>query len=543
VINNQLGFTTNYLDGRSSTYCTDVAKVTRSPVFHVNADDAEAVVFAIKMAIEYRQIFHTDVFIDLLGYRKYGHNEGDEPRFTQPKLYETIASHPNPREIYKDKLLRKGSLEEGMAKEMEKEFKKTLQENLKQAKARENGKISASYVDTCDKMKRDLWHSFDPIPQTRVSKKKLMEIGEIVFGIPEGIKVFEKIEKLYADRLERLKKGKELDWAMGELLAYGTLVSENIPVRLSGQDSERGTFSHRHAVVYDTENEQEYYPLKNIRKNQAAFHIYNSHLSEFGVLGFEYGYACANPDGLVIWEAQFGDFCNEAQVIIDQFIASAEAKWNRTNGVVLFLPHGYEGQGPEHSSARIERFLNLCANDNRKVANCTTPANFFHLLRSHVKYPFRVPLVIFTPKSLLRHPQCISTLDEFTGESFRRVIDDESEPEKVKRVVFCSGKIYYELAEKKNEANREDTAIIRLEQLYPFPIKELNAVLKKYKLAKEHFWVQEEPANAGPMNFIRLKFDKVPLNFVSRRESPSPATGFYKQHVSEQKNLIEKAFA
>lgn len=544
VINNQLGFTTNYLDGRSSTYCTDVAKVTRSPVFHVNADDAEAVVFAIRMAIEYRQIFHTDVFIDLLGYRRYGHNEGDEPRFTQPKLYKTIASHPNPREIYKDKLLSMGSLEEDMAKEMQKEFKRKLQESLELVKDRENGGTpQGSYIDTCDDKKRDVWESLDPIPETKVSRKKLIETGEKIFGIPAEITIFDKIEKLYKDRLERLQKGHHLDWAIGEMLAYGTLLTENTPVRLSGQDTERGTFSHRHAVLYDTENEQEYIPLNHMSENQAPFYIYNSLLSEFGVMGFEYGYACANPDGLVIWEAQFGDFNNEAQVIIDQFIASAEAKWNRTNGIVLFLPHGYEGQGPEHSSARIERFLTLCANDNMMVANCSTPANLFHLLRSHVKYPFRIPLILFTPKSLLRHPACVSTIEEFTEAGFQRVIDDGSDPEKVKRVLFCSGKIYYDLAEKKKEDKRDDVAIVRMEQLYPFPKRELKEVLKKYKLAKQHFWVQEEPANAGALVHVRLKFDMVPLQFVSRRESPTPATGFYKQHVSEQKALMDKAFS
>ncbi len=543
VINNQLGFTTNYLDGRSSTYCTDVAKVTRSPVFHVNADDAEAVVFAVKMAIEYRQVFHTDVFIDLLGYRKYGHNEGDEPRFTQPKFYAQIAKHPNPRELYKNKLLHGGTLEEGVAREMEKEFKKKLQEKLDIAKSGDNGAVSRSYIDMCDTKRRQIWETFDPIPETHVESGRLLKIGKKVFGIPQKIKVFDKIRKLYRDRNERLLKGEQIDWAIAELLAYGTLVTEKIPIRISGQDSERGTFSHRHAVLYDTETETEFIPLKNIQKKQAKFDIYNSPLSEFGVLGFEYGYSCASPDGLTIWEAQFGDFSNEAQVVIDQFISSAEAKWNRSNGIVLFLPHGYEGQGPEHSSARIERFLSLTAGDNMVVANCSTPANLFHLLRSHVKYPFRLPLVVFTPKSLLRHPRCTSPLEAFTEGGYQRVIDDQSDPAAVKRILFCSGKIYYDLLARKEKDERTDVAIVRLEQLYPFPKRELQNIVKKYKQAQDYFWVQEEPANAGPLTHIHLKFDLLPLKFVSRRESATPASGFYKHHTVEQNRIIDKAFA
>ncbi len=543
VVNNQLGFTTNYLDGRSSTYCTDVAKVTLSPVFHVNADDAEAVVLAVQIAMEYRQIFHTDVFIDLLGYRRYGHNEGDEPRFTQPKLYKTIAKHPDPREIYNEKLLKTGSVEKNMAKEMDKEFRQMLQEDLKQAKAKKYGKTSPTFSDDCDLKMRQAGQIFDPIPETRVDKKKLLEIGKNLFSIPEQLKPFSKIEKLYEERFNRFTGGQNFDWAIGEMLAYATLLDEGVPVRISGQDSERGTFSHRHAIIRDEETEDEYSPLNNVSENQARFQIIDSLLSEYAVLGFEYGYSCANPDGLVVWEAQFGDFNNGAQIIIDQFISSSEAKWNRSNGLVLYLPHGYEGQGPEHSSARIERFLSLCAHDNMQVINCTTPANLFHALRMHMKYPFRVPLVVFTPKSLLRNPLCVSDLSDFTEIGFKRVIDDDSaDPNDVNRILFCSGKIYYELLAKKQEEARKDVAIVRVEQLYPLPQTELEFIVKKYKKAERLIWVQEEPENSGAWSFINRKYKSVPLEVISRDESASPATGYYKTHIAEQQAILSKAF-
>jgi len=544
VINNQLGFTTNYLDGRSSTYCTDVAKVTQSPVFHVNADDVEAVVQAVEMAIDFRQKFNVDVFIDLLGYRKYGHNEGDEPRFTQPALYKTIAKHPDPRQIYNDKLLAGGNVEKGLAREMEKEFRDLLQQSLSDVKSQKVKSSFETYLDQCDRKKRFSRHSFEPKPVTAVKRGVLDQVAEKAFSIPAEIKPLKKMSKIYEDRLLKYKEGTQFDWAIGELLAYGSLLNEGIPVRLSGQDSERGTFSHRHAVVLSEENEEKYIPLSHISDIQAKFSIYNSLLSEYGVLGFEYGYACANPSGLVIWEAQFGDFANGAQIIIDQFIASSEMKWNRTNGIVLYLPHGYEGQGPEHSSARVERFLQLAANDNMRIANCTTPANFFHLLRTQPKYPFRLPLIIFTPKSLLRHPMCTSKIDDFTSGAFQEVIDDpEEDSKKIKKVLLCSGKIYYDLLNKKNEEKIQDTAIVRLEQLYPLPVERVNELVNKYKNAGKIIWVQEEPANAGAMGFMIQNLKLPKLEFISRKASATPATGFHKNHTEEQEKIISDAFS
>jgi 2-oxoglutarate dehydrogenase E1 component len=543
VVNNQLGFTTNYLDGRSSTYCTDIAKVTLSPVFHVNGDDVEAVVKAIEIAVDYRQTFHTDVFIDLKGYRKYGHNEGDEPRFTQPKLYKAIAIHDNPRKIYNEKLLAGGKVEKNLAKEMEKEYREMLQQDLADVKTNLVAPTFATYLDQCDHKKRFSKHKFDPKPQTAVTKKNLDIIAEKAFTIPAEINPINKISKIFEERLQKYKEGKNLDWAIGELLAYGSLVNEEIPVRLSGQDSERGTFSHRHSVVLSEKNEQKYIPLNHINKKQADFSVYNSLLSEYGVLGFEYGYACAIPSGLTIWEAQFGDFNNGAQIIIDQYIASSEIKWNRTNGIVLYLPHGYEGQGPEHSSARIERFLQLCANDNMRITNCTTPANFFHLLRTQPKYAFRVPLVIFTPKSLLRHPLCVSPIEDFTKGQFQEVIDDPlAEPAKIKKVLFCSGKIYFDLLSKKTDEKISDTAIVRLEQLYPLPENQITDIIKKYKNAKKLVWVQEEPANAGALGHLLQNFKQADLEFISRDASATTATGFFKSHIAEQKKILTAAF-
>ena len=418
IVNNQLGFTTNYLDGRSSTYCTDVAKVTLSPVFHVNADDVEAVVYAIQLAMEYRQMFHSDVFIDLLGYRKYGHNEGDEPRFTQPKLYKVIAGHPDPREIYNRKLLQSGSVERGLGEEMETKFRDELQYRLNEARDKNGKKESTIKKDACDELKRDRSFDFEHPLKTAVDQKTLLALADKIFSIPADIKVFAKVRKLYENEKSKFFETRQADWAAGEFLAYATLLNEEIPVRLSGQDTQRGTFSHRHAVLFNVETEEQYVPMKQAERGEGKFEVYNSLLSEYAALGFEYGYACARPYGLTIWEAQFGDFVNGAQVIIDQFISSAEAKWKRMNGLVMYLPHSYEGQGPEHSSARIERFLQLCANNNMVLANVSTPASFFHLLRRHMKMPFRLPLIIFTPKSLLRHPRCVSGIKDFTSGGF-----------------------------------------------------------------------------------------------------------------------------
>lgn len=544
VINNQIGFTTNYLEGRSSTYCTDVAKVTLSPVFHVNADDVEAVVFAILMAMEYRQTFHTDVFIDLLGYRKYGHNEADEPRFTQPNLYKAIAKHSDPRVIYYEKLLSQGSITKGLAKEMEKDFQNLLQYRLNQAKERKKLKPLSSFKGDWEGFRKPTDEDFDESPKTGVSEKKLLSIGEKIFTIPKDLKVFSKIARVYEDRKKRFSGGNQIDWATAEFLAYGSLLEESIPIRLSGQDSERGTFSHRHAVLMNEETEEEYIPLNNISKNQGRFQVINSLLSEYGVLGFEYGYSTANPKSLTIWEAQFGDFANGAQIVIDQFISSSGAKWNRFTGLALFLPHGYEGQGPEHSSARIERFLSLCAQNNMTVVNCTTPANFFHVLRRQVKYPFRIPLVVFTPKSLLRHPQNVSSLsDFFEGSRFQEIIDDPYVTVKsVKRILFCSGKIYYDLLERQQQDERKDVAIIRVEQLFPLPMKQLSKIIEKYKNVERYFWVQEEPENMGAWSFIRRKFKLVRTTLVSRTEQATPATGYHKQHQIEQNEIINLAF-
>jgi 2-oxoglutarate dehydrogenase E1 component len=543
VINNQIGFTTNYIDARSSTYCTDVAKVTLSPVFHVNGDDVEAVVYTIKLAMEYRQKFHRDVFIDILCYRKYGHNEGDEPRFTQPLLYKAIAAHANPREIYNEKLLSQGAIEANLAKEMEASFRTMLQQDLDEAKKREKTKVTTQPEGAWKNLRFAEDKDFDASIDTSVDKKTFLKIGNSIAKLPTDKKFFNKISKLFNDREAMLTGNGKLDWAMGELMAYGTLLEQGFPVRVSGQDVERGTFSHRHAVVRVEESEEKYTPLNNISKEQSKFYIYNSLLSEYGVLGFDYGYAFTAPNSLVVWEAQFGDFANGAQIIIDQYLSSAEDKWRRMNGLVMLLPHGYEGQGAEHSSARLERFLALCAEYNMQVANCTTPANFFHLLRRQIIRDFRKPLVVFTPKSLLRHPKCVSEIVDFTTGGFKEVIDDNSKAADVKKLVFCSGKIYYDLLEKKETDKRNDVALVRLEQLYPFPKKQVDAILKKYNKAASIIWTQEEPENMGAYNYLLRIWKGVTFTNISREESASPATGSHKAHDKEQKALIEKVFA
>ena len=541
VTNNQIGFTTNYIDGRTSIYCTDVAKTTKCPVFHVNGDDVEALIYTIKLALEYQHKFNSDVFIDILGYRKYGHNEGDEPRFTQPELYKAIAKHPNPREIYSKKLQESNQIEANLAKQMEKSFKAMLQEHLEEVRATAEVKVQDLPKNTWEAIRYSNDTDFLKSPDTSVSKAKLTKIAKSISMIPDTVLPIKKVLKLYQDRQSMAESG-TFDWAMGELLAYGTLLEEGHPVRMSGQDVERGTFSHRHALVKTETGSHEYYPLNHISDKQAQFDIYNSHLSEFAVLGFEYGYSMSMPNGLTIWEAQFGDFSNGAQVIVDQFISSGESKWGRFSGLVMLLPHGYEGQGPEHSSARPERYLQLCANDNMQVVNCTTPANFFHVLRRQLHRDIRKPLIVMTPKSLLRHPKCVSTVDEFTKGGFREVIDDDAvQAKNVKVVNICTGKIYYDLLEKQENEKRKDVAIVRLEQLYPLPEKQLEAIFKKYKNAKFN-WVQEEPKNMGAyMHLLRYKFS-VDLNEISRRSSASPATGFAAIHKQEQQKLVELAF-
>jgi len=546
VINNQIGFTTNYKDGRTSTYCTDIAKVTLSPVFHVNGDDVEALVYAINLAMEYRQKYKNDVFIDILCYRRFGHNEADEPKFTQPLLYKSIEQHANPRDIYIKQLIGEGKMEESLAKEMEVEFRGILQERLNEAKELTSTYTEVKFAGAWSEMRIASAADFDVSPDTSIDKSTLLAIAESISSLPADKKFFKKIEKLFSERNKMATTSHIFDWAMGEQMAYASLLAEGKRVRLSGQDVERGTFSHRHAVLTLEDSEEEYIPLANLSADQAPFDIYNSHLSEYGVLGFEYGYAMANPNALTIWEAQFGDFFNGAQIVVDQYIASAETKWQRENGLVMLLPHGYEGQGPEHSSARIERFMELCADYNMQVTNCTTPANFFHAIRRQFGRDFRKPLVVFTPKSLLRHPACVSPLQEFTEGKFREVIDDVNvKADEVNRVLFCSGKIYYELLEKQQKDETKNVAIVRVEQLYPTPLDQMEAVYNGYKNAKEAIWVQEEPENMGAWPYLLRKTRKTAfsdIEVISRNESSSTATGFAKQHAAQQASILAKAF-
>lgn len=544
VANNQIGFTTNYTDARTSTYCTDVAKVTLCPVFHVNADDVEAVVYTVKLAMEYRQKFNSDVFIDLLGYRKYGHNEGDEPRFTQPLLYKAIGAHPNPREIYHKRLLEMGNVEADLAREMDSEFRKLLQDKLESAKQQEPP-ISQNFVaKRWQNYRASKPEDFEKSPDTFVAEKEIKKLAEAISSIPEGFKAFSKIEKLFAERRAMNAQGR-YDWAMGELLAYATLSSEGHGVRMSGQDCERGTFSHRHAIIKQEDSETEHSIFSGIGQKPVRF--YNSLLSEYAVMGFEYGYSMYTPDDLTIWEAQFGDFVNGAQIIIDQYLSSAEAKWRTFSGLTLMLPHGFEGQGPEHSSARPERFLQLAAKNNMQIVQCTTPANYFHVLRRQIKRPFRLPLVLLTPKSLLRHPACISSINEFTKGGFQEVITDslfktKTEKNKVRKVLLCSGKIYYELIARRDAEMHHDVAIIRLEQLYPFPEKQIQEIYDTFSKAR-FYWVQEEPQNMGAWLFLlRWKMNRH-LECISRDDAASPATGFSKVHIEEQEAIVREAFA
>lgn len=542
VVNNQVGFTTNYLDARSSIYCTDIAKVTLSPVMHVNADDAEAVVHALHFAADYRMRFGEDVFIDLLGYRKYGHNEGDEPRFTQPQLYSLISKHPNPREIYKQHLIKEGVIGNDILAEKEKEFKQLLDENFDAAKEIQKNRL--------DPFMPDEWEGYEIASESEMLKKvdtkypldKLHQIAETITTIPEGNKFIKKIQRLLAQRKQMVEDNK-LDWAMGELLAYGSILNENNDVRLSGEDVERGTFSHRHAVLKTEDAEKEVILLNHLSENQGKFTVYNSLLSEYAVLGFDYGYAMAAPGTLTLWEAQFGDFANGAQIVIDQYLSAAEDKWKIQNGLVLLLPHGYEGQGAEHSSARMERFLQLSAQGNMFIANCTTPANFFHLLRRQTQANYRKPLVVFTPKSLLRHPLVTSTMDELANGEFQPLIDDATaDAAKVEKVVFCQGKFYYDLLKKKEELNAENVALIRLEQLYPLDKEMIHAVLDKYANKKQIIWAQEEPENMGAWTYILRKLREIPFEIISPRESASPAPGSHHTFDVRHNNTINKVF-
>jgi 2-oxoglutarate dehydrogenase E1 component len=545
VINNQVGFTTDYKDARSSTYCTDLAKVVSAPVFHVNGDDAEALGYVIGLAIDYRQTFHGDVFIDVLCYRKYGHNESDEPRFTQPLLYRSIDSHPNPKEIYVQKLVAEGAIQQEYGKEIDTAFKGELQSFLDEAKEIENIAITKPlYQSAWQGLREASETDFDTSVDTAISAEMIEEIGNGITALPKEKAFLKKIEKVFENRRKMVQETKIFDWAMGELLAYGSLLKEGFPVRVSGEDVKRGTFSHRHATASVPDSDEEYVPLNNIGANK-RFEIYNSLLSEYGVLGFEYGYASANPQALIVWEAQYGDFLNTGQVIVDQYVVSAEAKWQLGNGLVMLLPHGYEGAGPEHTSARIERFMDLCANNNIQLVNCTTPANFFHVLRRQLHRDFRVPLIVFAPKSLLRHPLCVSPVNEFTQGKFRALIDDTLvNSGEVKRVLFCSGKIYYDLLQRQQENKRGEVAIVRIEQLYPTPFEQMQKIKEKYASATEFIWVQEEPENMGAWPYMCRKFrnNNLNLQIIARPEASSPATGFSKRHAAEQLDIVNRAY-
>ncbi|MFD1094332.1 2-oxoglutarate dehydrogenase E1 component [Salegentibacter chungangensis] len=544
VVNNQIGFTTNYLDARSSTYCTDVAKVTLSPVLHVNADDAEAVVHSILFALEFRMKFQRDVFIDLLGYRKYGHNEGDEPRFTQPKLYKAIAKHKNTRDLYAEKLKKDGVIDDEYLKKLEEDYKAKLEENFEDSRKEEKTKITPFMEDE--------WEGFENVLEDRMMEeidttydlKKLDKVAEAVSKLPENKKFMRKINKLVDQRNKMYFEKNKLDWAMAEHLAYGSLLTEGYNIRLSGQDSERGTFSHRHAVLKVEESEEEIILHNNIEGRDGDFFIYNSPLSEYGVVGFDYGYAMASPKTLTIWEAQFGDFVNGAQIMIDQYISAAEDKWKLQNGLVMLLPHGYEGQGAEHSSARMERFLQLCAKDNMYVADVTTPANMFHLLRRQMKAGFRKPLIVFTPKSLLRHSNVISTKEEFANGSFQTLLDDpNADADKVKSLVFCTGKFYYDLLEYKEENERDDVALVRVEQLFPLPVSRMKEMMEKYKNADDVVWAQEEPRNMGAYGHMLLHFNEA-KNFrvCSRKFYGSPAAGSSVRFKKRHERVINSVF-
>ncbi|MFN8393287.1 MAG: 2-oxoglutarate dehydrogenase E1 component [Bacteroidia bacterium] len=546
VINNQVGFTTNYTDARTSTYCTDVAKVTNSPVFHVNGDDVEAVVFACKLAMAFRQEFHRDVFIDLLCYRRHGHNEGDEPRFTQPTLYKAIAAHPNPRDIYFQYLLAQGVAPAGYDKELDKTFRAKLQNELNAVK-QNSGAVKYSFGESVWKgIRREQASDWLKSPDTGYKLAELQKLAKDMITLPEGKAFFDKVVKIFEQRGDQLKQDK-LDWSMGELLAYATLLAEGKSVRMSGQDVERGTFAHRHAVLKIDQTEEEYMPLNGLGLPGKAV-MYNSLLSEYAVLGFEYGYSLSSPNTLTLWEAQFGDFGNGAQIMIDQFISSSEQKWMRLSGLTMLLPHGYEGQGPEHSSARIERYLEMCASNNWQIVQPTTPAQIFHLLRRQLHWPFRVPLIVFTPKGLLRLPEATSSIKEMATGRFQEIIDDAAvKAANVQRVLLVSGKLYYELVKRQKAEGREDVAVLRLEQIYPLPVEQLRALVAKYKNAKEWMWVQDEPENMGPWAFILRHsvkeglFDRLVVN--ARPENASPATGYKKLHLKEQDKILDKAFA
>ena len=544
IINNQIGFTTDFDDARTADYSTSVAAMVQAPVFHVNGDDPEAVVKCAEIAMRYRQEFNADIFIDMVCYRRHGHNEGDDPKFTQPHLYSLIDKHPNPREVYVNYLLNHGEDDaRQMAKEMESKFWSDLQERLDEVK---QNPLPYKYQQpelVWRSLRKATPEDFDQSPITAISEADFKLLFDKLMQWPDDFKPLRKVEKIIQDKKKLFETENKVDWATGELLAYGSLLLEGKDVRMSGQDVKRGTFSHRHATIYD-ESGKEYNRLNHFKEGQSEFRIYNSLLSEFGVLGFEYGYAMAHPNALVIWEAQFGDFANGAQTITDQFISTAEQKWQRMNGVTMLLPHGYEGQGPEHSSARMERFLQMCAELNMVIVNVTTAANFFHVLRRQLAWPFRKPLIVFSPKAILRSPGTYSHMNEFTSGGFKEVLDDPfiEDADGVKKVLFCSGKIYYDLAERQIKEDRKDIAIIRLEQIYPLPDNQLDELYNKYNKAT-WFWVQEEPLNMGAAWFLQMNLKNINYGVISRQPSAATATGYAKVHMQEQSEIIETAFS
>ncbi|MBU2938335.1 2-oxoglutarate dehydrogenase E1 component [Lacinutrix sp. C3R15] len=543
VVNNQIGFTTNYLDARSSTYCTDVGKVTLSPVLHVNADDVEAVVHAVLFALHFRMKFKRDVFIDLLGYRKYGHNEGDEPKFTQPLLYKAIAKHKNPRDIYAAKLIAEGIIDNSYVLKLEEDYKNSLEEKLEDSRKDKTTEITPFMSNE--------WENYTTVQEdgmmqavdTTYATEELAKITKVLANLPKDKKFIRKISRLIESRQTMFDENR-LDWAMAEHLAYGTLLEEGYDVRISGQDVERGTFSHRHAVVKVEDSEEEIILHNNISDTQGKFFIFNSLLSEYGVVGFDYGYAMASPKTLTIWEAQFGDFSNGAQIMLDQYISAAEDKWKLQNGLVMLLPHGYEGQGAEHSSARMERYLQLCAKDNMFVVDCTTPANMYHLLRKQMKANFRKPLIVFTPKSLLRHPLVVSSVAELANGSFQMLIDDKkAKAEKVKTLVFVTGKFYYDLLEEQEKLQREDVALVRIEQLFPLPIENIRQVLSKYNNAEDVVWAQEEPRNMGAYSHMLMHLDEAKtFRVASRRPYGAPAAGSSVRSKKRHQEVIDFVF-
>ncbi len=543
IINNQVGFTTNYLDARSSIYCTDVAKVTLSPVLHVNSDDTEAVVHAMLFALDYRMQFGSDIFIDLLGYRKYGHNEGDEPRFTQPKLYKIIAKHENPRSIYAKRLMDEGVIDEHFVKSLEDKYKAVLEENLEASRKKELTIITPFMQNEWQGFKQANQAEMLQKVDTTFPKETLTEIAKVITELPSDKKFISKISKLINDRKTMFFESDKLDWAMAELLAYGTLLTEGYSVRISGQDVERGTFSHRHAVVKVEDSEEEVILLQQLPNAKGKFNIFNSLLSEYGVVGFDYGYALASPKTLTIWEAQFGDFSNGAQIMIDQYISAAEDKWNNQNGLVMLLPHGYEGQGAEHSSARMERYLQQCANENMFIADCTTPANFFHLLRRQMKTTYRKPLIVFTPKSLLRDPRVVSSAEEFATGSFQEIIDDSvADKAAIKTLVFVTGKFYYDLHAERETKGREDVAIVRIEQLFPLQIEQLKAIIASYPNADDYVWAQEEPRNMGAYSYMLTNFNEVKFRIAALKAYSAPAAGSYARSKKRHAVAIAMVF-